>query len=414
MSGWLRCCVVLTVCCLGSCSVGRAVVGEHGGGFGLPTCDPAPECEPLEIAAPEGVPEDDGTVDFSQCESAATLCPGAATMPAGSTAARCTDLDAGWVRSFEAADALHELRCSGLRLSHKAASGAHPIARVELDVWDRAQIEVESDAPVTLELAGGRVARVALALRGPITLRIMDTEHLQDLRVTSDGTAQIELTRVRGASVAISAPQGSVWVRRSSLDRVRLAARRIDLESSYVSDAAFRAEWLHAVDATLLRVRSEVERSVLSACDVSMATFSACQAWTAVQGRLSDVQLAACAEEVSVYGSAVVRGQFEGDLLLDGATLSAVVLGLGEVGAITTWDTQLTSATFCADQQSLSLGGFSAVRCARCDRRPGVALQACLLEGSETQVESSESCEMLDMLAQCGEAQPERMRPPRL
>jgi hypothetical protein len=325
---------------------------------------------------------------------------------------QCATAAEGLERTFDDTSGLGQLACSALRLLNR---GEPRTARIELDAWKQAHLDIESVEPATLELVGGRIEHVSLALHGPITLRVLDSEQLSDLRVASDGAAQIELTRVRGAAVAIEAPQASLVVRRSSLDRLSVSVQRIELESSFVSDAAWRAEWLNAADVTLLRVRAEAERSVLSACDVSMARFSACRSWTSVQGHFTDVQLAACDEEISVYGSAMARAQLEGDLLLDGASLSAAVLGLGEVGAITSWDTQLTNITFCADQHSLNLGGSSSVRCGHCDlAQEPLTPDACIVAGSKARTESSESCVALDVPPLCAEPQPERMRPPRM
>lgn len=417
MNGWLRCCASLMWLSLGCSGVGRSVVGEQAR-FEEPLCDPPLPCAELAIAEPDSVPDSADPVDLTQCEPNGALCQVSATMPASGPTVRCatTAADHGPTeRTFSEVAELAQLTCTALRLRHVGASVEPTTARIALDVWRQAHLEVASDEPAALELTGGSLEHVSLVLHGPITLRVLDVEQLRDLRVMSDGAAQIELTRVRGASVSIEGPQAAVLVRRSSLERLRVNAQRVDLESSYVKDARWRAEWLNAADTTLLRVHAEVERSVLSACDATMARFAGCRSWTAVQGRFSDVQLSACDEEISLYGSTVERGQLEGNLLLDAASLGSLILGQGEVGTITSWDSQLQNVTFCADQHTLSLGGSSAVRCARCDLAPGpVTPDACYVPGAEALVESSESCGELEALSQCAEPQPERMRPPRM
>jgi hypothetical protein len=146
-----------------------------------------------------------------------------------------------------------------------------------------------------------------------------------------------------------------------------------------------------------------------------MTSFSDCRSWTAVQGVFADVQLFPCSEEAGVYGGAMQRAQLEGDLILDGAGLHDVVLGVGEVGSITTWDTQLTNISFCADQHSLTFGGAGGARCAHCDLTPEPAQpDACRLERADPRVDKSESCPKLASLPVCSDPPPQRMRPPRM
>ena len=414
MSARLICGFALAVLYLTCEGIGRSIVGEHYGRFEVPDCDPALPCEPLTIAEPENVPDSATPVDLRLCEPVGTLCDGSET-PSGSATVQCAAEASDLARTFQQSAELREIGCRALRIEHTRASGEPATVRIEPEAWRQAHLEVDSDEPASLELAGGLMEHVSLSLHGPVTLRVLDSDELRDLRVMADDArVQIELTRVRAGRVAIDAPESAVLLRRSTLDALGISAQRIDLESSYMSDAVLRARWLNAADATLLRVNAELERSVLSACDASMLRLSGCRSWTSVQGRFTDVQLAACSEEISIYGSALVGAQLEGNLLLDGASLAALVLGLGAVGSIATWDTTLDNVTFCADQHSLSFGGSSAVRCAHCEIAPEpVAPDACVVAGSEARVESSPSCDTLAAAPRCGEPQPERMRPPR-
>lgn len=415
MSARFGCHLALVLLCFACDGIGRSVVGEHYGRFDVPDCDPALPCEALTMFEPENVPDSAVAIDLRVCEPAGTLCQGSEA-PSGSATVRCaleaSDLD----RTFAQGAELREVGCSALRLSHTRASGEPALVRIEPEAWRQVHLEVETDEPATLELAGGLIEHVSLALHGPITLRVLDSNELRDLRVVAtDASVQIELTRVRAGRVAIDAPESAVLLRRSSVDAVAINAQRIDLESSYVSDAVFRGQWLNAADATLLRVNAELERSVLSACDATMLRLSGCRSFTSVQGHFTDVQLSACSEEIGVYGSTLINAQLEGSLLLDGASLESVVLGLGEVGPIAAWDTSFNNVTFCADQHSLSFGGSTAARCAHCDLAPEpVSPDACLVAGAEARVESSPSCDMLAAAPPCDAPQPARMRPPRM
>lgn len=415
MSARFGCHMALVLLCFACDGIGRSVVGEHYGRFDVPECDPALPCEPLTMVEPENVPDSASAIDLRVCEPAGTLCQSSKT-PSSAGRVQCALEASELERTFEESTELREVGCSALRLTHTRASGEPAVVRIEPEAWRQAHLEVETDEPATLELAGGLIEHVSLALRGPITLRVLDTDELRDLRVVAnDAPVQIELTRVRAGRVAIEAPESAVLLRRSSLDAVAISAQRIDLESSYVSDAVLRGEWLNAADATLLRVSSEIERSVLSACDATMLRLSGCRSFTSVQGHFTDVQLSACSEEISIYGSALINAQLEGSLLLDAASLGSVVLGLGEVGPIAAWDTSFNNVTFCADQHSLSFGGSSSARCAHCDLAPEpVSPDACLVSGSDARVESSPSCDMLAAPPRCGDPQPERMRPPRM
>lgn len=415
MSARFGCHLVLLLLCFACDGIGRSVVGEHYGRFEIPDCDPALPCEALTIVEPENVPDSASAIDLRVCEPAGTLCQ-SSEAPSSAGTVQCALEASDLERTFEESVELREVGCSALRLTHTRASGEPALVRIEPEAWRQVHLEVETDEPATLELAGGLIEHVSLALRGPVTLRVLDSDELRDLRVVaSDAPVQIELTRVRAGRVAIEAPESAVLLRRSTLDAVAISAQRIDLESSYVSDAVFRGGWLNAADATLLRVKAEVERSVLSACDATMLSLSDCRSFTSVQGHFTDVHLSACSEEVSVYGSALVYAQLEGNVLLDGASLGSAVLGLGDVGPISTWDTSFNNVTFCADQHSLSFGGSTAARCAHCDlAAEPVSPDACLVSGSEARVESSPSCDTLAAPPRCGDPQPERMRPPRM
>ncbi|HTU62572.1 MAG TPA: hypothetical protein VMF89_29125, partial [Polyangiales bacterium] len=249
--------------CFACDGIGRSVVGEHYGRFEVPDCDPPLPCEPLTIAEPENVPDGASPIDLRTCEPAGALCQGSET-----GTVQCALEASEAERTFEESAALREIGCSTLRLQHTRASGEPALVRIEPDFWRQVHLEVDSDEPATLEIAGGVIEHVSLALHGPITLRVLDTDELRDLHVIAhDAPVQIELTRVRAARVAIDASESAVLLRRSTLDAVWIGAQRIDLESSYVSDVVLRAQWLNAADATLRRVDAELERSVLSACD---------------------------------------------------------------------------------------------------------------------------------------------------
>jgi hypothetical protein len=389
--------------------VGRSVVGERAV-FVPEVCKRPVPCEPLTLLEPEAVPEAATPVDLTQCmQAGTTLCPASATTPAG----QCTAPAPALERTFQAAFELALLGCTAVHLVHAANEPA--LARIELQSWNQVHLDIESAEAVTLELVGGKIEHVSVALHGPITLRVVDGPSVRDLRVLGGSSAaQIELVRATVEALAIDGSQAQVLLRRSSLKHVRLAVQRINLESSFILNAAWQAQTLNASDASLQRVRSAATRSVLSSCDVEMTSFMGCQSLTAVQGMLTDVQMFSCAEEIGLYGATVSHSQLEGDLILDAASLGRVVLGLGDVGSVATWDTHLSNISFCADQQPLTFGGTTGVHCGHCNLTPEPAQPAaCRLQSAEPAVLSSSSCPELLQLPVCGDPLPERMRPPR-
>ncbi|HET8933566.1 MAG TPA: hypothetical protein VFN67_09010 [Polyangiales bacterium] len=400
-------------CVIAACSgVGRSVVGERAPAFDFDVCKEPLPCQPLEPNEPRALPAPALPVDLTQCtQASATLCASSATTPT----IQCSALASGLSRTFQGASDLGQLGCSAVTIGH-ADSSELTEGRIELQTWNQVHVEIASAVPATLELVGGQIEHVSLVLHGPITLRIVDVPRVNDLRVLAPNSAvNVELLRSIGGGVAIDAPQGALLLRRSSLDHVNITAQRLDFESSSVTDAAWQAAALNAVDATLHRIRSSAERSVISACDVTGIHLASCQSLTLVQGSITDAQILACAEETGIYGTAVVHAQLEGNMILDGASLGQVVLGLGEVGSISTWDTQLTDISICKDSQELTFGGASDGRCFHCNLTDSLAQPAaCRLEQAMPMLEGVASCPNLrGPMPFCGDPSPERMRPPR-
>lgn len=396
---------------LGCDGVGRAVVGEHWLGGARKICETPLPCASIPLEPPSGVPEGVEPVDLQTCTHVSpAFCPSGAVTGVGSCPDPSVNLQVS-VADAQSTGVLRELSCRSVRLAPDpdASSELH----VALRAWTDVRMEVASSEPLTLELAGGKLDHVSLSLRGPITLRLVDVSGGGDVRVIADnGRAHVELLRASLSSVVLSVPEGELLLRRSWLQGVAAQADRIDVESAYVRDAAWKTASLSATDATLVRLRSEARRSVLAACNVEMTSFLACQSLSTIDGSLTDVQLSACADEAAIYGSDVQRAQIEGDLILDRAGIYDSVLGVGEVGAITTWDSQLTNISFCADQQAIAVGGMTGAECVHCDVAPEpTEPDACLLDKGFLRATKS-SCPGLELPPECGDPQPNRMRPP--
>jgi hypothetical protein len=406
MSGRLIAALCLLMACDG---IGRSVVGELGV-LEVESCEKPVPCEPIIVDEPRDLPQPAAPVDVMLCGQAAAM---PCTTSGNTSVAQCAASALALSLRFQGALDLAHLACSAVQLVHAADDPSD--VRIDFQAWDHVHLDIESTQAVTLELAGGQIEQVSISLRGPINLRLLDSERVHDLRIQADSAAaQIELLRTKVASLSIDAPEAQVLLRRSDLEYVQLSARRLELESSSVSDASWSAATLNASDATLFRVRSEVERTVLSACDVNMGSFLSCQSLTAVSGTMTDVHLPACAEAIGIYGGAVVHSQLEGDLLLDAASLTTLALGVGEAGAIRTWDTHLYNISFCADQQPLTFAGASAAACVHCDVTPVPAQPAaCQLDDEGRRAEDTYGCTTLFVIPPCEPPAPERMRPPR-
>jgi hypothetical protein len=281
--------------------------------------------------------------------------------------------------------------------------------------WLNTDLSVHTDTRAVIDITGGRIEHVSLALSGPVTLRLTDVQSLSDLRVlATDGAAvQVELLRSEGAGLSVAGAETDVLLRRSRFSHVRLGVRRITLESSVVIDAVFEAQALQAADATLRRIESGAERTLLAGSLVAMARFSRCRSLTAVLGSFRALHIAPCAEEAALYGSGVEQAQLDGPIILDSAKLGRVVFGVSEAASITAWDSTVSDPTFCESRTALVAGGFGWLNCARCDlAAEPIEPSACVVKGARYQTVHSESCPSLELPEQCGAPQPERMRPP--
>jgi hypothetical protein len=349
-------------------------------------------------------------VDVSACaEALATDCVATSSAPGG-----CVGAVRPGLPSWSAAE-FTLLHCSSDRVLQRGAADGDTLTLHDVE-WSQSHLRVQATEPSVVELVGGRLDHVSLAVAGPVTLRLVDVQGLADLRVlvADDSAVRMEVVRSAGAGLTVSGSDAEVLVRRSRIDRVGLWVKRITLESSSVTDGIWEAQVLDAADSTLERIASAAERSVFAGCQVGMARFSRCQSLTAVLGYLHDVHVQACAEEVALYGANVQTAQIEGETILDSASLTGAIFGVGTIGPITAWDSTLTSPTFCDPGVAVALGSFAWVRCARCDlAAQSVTPDACFVDDAQYEISESESCPSLQQVRSCSMPEPVRMRPPR-
>jgi hypothetical protein len=406
------------VCCaltLLGCQVGREIVGEQrqAPSDRIPECSQVRRCGAFMPDAPNSVPDSATAIDLNACpltelpgcsHASAQNASGAACRPAG-------DVEPdrfGW-----SDDALGSRTCSALEVARDETVDSATLS-VRSVALRHVNLRLQSAAPATVELADSELEHVWFDLHGPITLRLIGDRTLQDVRVSADAAAQIELEGATASQLAIAAGGGEVALRRVELRDARIAAQTITLESAALDDAVLQGASLNATDSTLTLIAVEVQRTVLASSDVSKATFDACEAFTSVQGFLTEVHVAACAQTTRLNGTSVESSRLDGALVLDSAALARTELGQPDGAPLELWDTALRVVSFCGPGQKVALAGSTKITCPRCDLAPApVELQACTASGADLGFEEMSSCEELIEAPGCAPLDPVRMRPPR-
>jgi hypothetical protein len=406
--------IVWSVLNLFGCQVGREIVGEshHRRPELIAECAQVRVCGAFTPDAPDNAPAAPTAIDLSACpltelpgcsNASAQSAHGAACRPAGDLAPD----KFGWT-----ATALGSRTCSALEVVRDDAADASTLS-VRSIALRHVNVQLQSAAPATVELDDSELEHVWFDLHGPITLRLIGDRTLQDVRISADGAAQIEIEGLASSQLAIAADGGAVSLRRLEVHDARIAARSITLESVALDDAVLQGASLNATDSTLELIAAEVQRTLLASSDVSKGAFDACQAFTSVQGFLTEVHLAACAETTRLNGTSVESSRLDGALVLDSAALARTELGQPEGAPLELWDTALRVVSFCGPGQMVSIAGSTLVTCPRCDLAPQpVQLRACNASTADVGFEEISSCRELMNAPSCA-PDPQRMRPPR-
>jgi hypothetical protein len=428
MSGRLRCALVYLLLPLAGCRLGRAVVGERevesGGAelcsVGPPTCsnDPLP-APPLEA------PPRAAAVDLIACGAPPPPLDCSAAGPIEGATGPC-DAAPPIDDAQQGAQALAALSCGSVRIRDLGGEPVRGPLRVSAPQLENANVAIETVRPLSVELEAPLLSSVWFELRGPVTLRVLGNQLLDDLRISSAGAggARVELLDVKADALSVNGPPpgdgqppepfaGELAVERSVLQHARVHALELELESSELIDGELQLDRLRAADSTLVRVRASARDSQLSTCRLGDADFSDCQSFSALETISRNTRLSACEDAARLYGGRFGPGSLEGPLVLDHLALSDARIGLHAATPIAAWDSNLMRVRFCRGAQSISFGGSSSVGCSQCDTSMGpCALAVCVLTDAELDaIGGSRTAVEFSMPPSCVPPEPARMRP---
>jgi hypothetical protein len=388
-----------------ACSqVGREIVGQQRKMTGESECSQARRCGQLEVEAPEDLPEAAGPVDLSGCTFEPSCPIGSRACPSSKSSS--DELGLAW-----SSDQLASLTCSLARLAPGDDDGA--VLQADGSALRQLNLRVTSDDAASIELTRASLEHVSFELHGPVTLRLIDSVKLDDVRVTADGAAQIVIEGGHGDGLALAADSGSAIMRRVAFEHLRVQLAQLELESVQLRSAEIAAQRFDATDATLHHLAVQADRVLLAASTVSMSEFGACTAFSGIAGSFESTHVSACLEPHRIYGAMFNLSRIDGALALDRAGLTLTELGAADPGSADVWDSTLNRVTFCGDRQAFAFGGHSTVKCGHCDlAETPVEPEACLGKMAEFFLESTDSCAGFEGPPACAAGEPQRMRPP--
>jgi hypothetical protein len=405
---------------LGCDGVGRALVGETLDGSGELACD-RPRCEERSRPAPPRQADSEPLgVNDCQASSADPRCgPGADPDSLADGAAEDV-CGRSLVLDEESAAELRELDCARLWL-RRAPGAVDAVLRIEDVRWRSLTLMIETEAPLVLELTRAALSQLRVTLRGPVTLRVVDSQEVSELMLMTDhAAAALELrdSRVSRLRVGVSAAMrfaGTLDVQRSQVADVLAFARTASFESVLLEDARLLAdERLDFSDATGRRVVVAADQIVLNVSTFSEIEVERCGRLAAYQTWLSNFRVPACSDDSTrVYGGSMRRGSIEGPIVADRASFERTRFGVLDTTDLQLWDSELSNTAFCAGTDSVTLGGNTSSLCAFCREDDGslVPVRACRHPDAEPIL--LQTCQGLLDAPVC-EPAPQRMRPPLL
>lgn len=402
--------------------VGRALVESVPvGNTGDDPCIPM-ECRPIELASP--ISRGPKVPEFSKCNPREpALCdPASETMPGLSSAAagvcrRTLSLDDD---SFDA-EAFRALSCAKLRMMRTTPSpqsgGDAVVLRVEDANWSNLELDMETGAPLTLELVRPQLEQLKLRLRGPFTLRVIDTESVTSLAVATDSaSAAVELQKTDVKALELGDENaefaGTLSVARSTIAGANVRARDLQLETVSFGDAKVEVEHSSWVDVSSRRVELSGGTLLFSASRLTTTKISRCELLSVYRSTATGYAFPPCSGgPTRLFESTLNRGSLDGEIMIDGSRLDQVVFGLNEPTNLQMWDGNLARSNFCAGTDRVVLAGQGSALCALCRELDGspVPIDACLHE--DAKVTLMKCCGVFDVAATC-DPTPIRMRPP--
>lgn len=391
---------VALLCVMSACdSIGSELVYVRTLPPGLPElpCQPPPECEPETLIERPLVALP--SVDFGLCRR--LLDRGCDALDAGVSDAQLRDLDAGFDPSFEPTfddpqklpldecavpppyvEPLGEglpcgpaptLTCGELVVAG-TLNGVQR-SRVELNapVWIGVEVTLTSDHPLEVVLDRAWLHDVSITLRGPVTLRVINSGYVRGLRVRDvEGMSEgaVEFDGVVAADLRLGEPRlplDRVDVARSELKVSQVIASRVRLESVAMVRARVEAQVMVAIDLRAEDIQLGVDDALIASFDLLLANFTRCDELTLVDGQTLRAQFSPCTlRPARIFVTNVLRGSFDGDLETDRSAWTAVALGGKSNTNITAWSTALASVALCPGVDDLVLADGSTLGCASC------------------------------------------------
>lgn len=399
-----------------ACSqVGREIVGERAPHDGTPSCPMARQCGALEVEPPEGVPEPAVPVALSDCTFRPPVnCPASSAPISGAGVSACSDDASNAVEvALPWQGGLSSLSCGMARLTPPQDGDLGAALQAEGSVLRQVTLRIASSSAVSVELRHAYLVHVSFELRGPVSVRLIDSERMEDVRVIAGGPAQFAIEGGHATQLAIAAPSGSVIMRRATAKGMRALLARLEFESVQLEAGVLEAERFDAADSTLSQLEVHARRVLLSASTVDMSSFAECEAFSGIAGGFQSTLISACREPHRLYGATFNLSRIDGAMILDRASVSLTELGVTHAEPAEVWDSMLAGVSFCGDQQAYAFGGRSNISCARCDLADApVDLDVCIGEQAELSLEHCEACPSLDASTGCAGDRPRRMRPP--
>jgi hypothetical protein len=414
-----RVCWIAAAClALAGCDgVGRALVEAGGGGnFGDLTCEPI-ECRdilfaPLQFPAPQAPDLTRCTARSpALCEPASETEPGLDRDPPGACR-RTFSLDDD---TFDP-DALRTLSCTKARFV-RTQSGSDAVLRIEGANWAQLELDIETADPVTLELVSPQLTNLQMRVHGPVTLRVLDTQAVNDWMVATDSpAATVDLRDTQVKAVRFGDPQlpfaGKLSIARSTIAQASIDARDLALETVGLNDSRITAVHMEWVDVTSRRTKLSAGTAVISASRLSEMEIEQCELLSFHRSSLASYAIPSCTGgPTRLFESTLSRGSLQGAFDIDGSRIDETVFGMHDATDLLLWATSLSRVNFCAGTDHVVVAGQGSFLCATCRELDGtgVPIDACVHEENKTSF--LKSCGVLAVAPVC-EPTPLRMRPP--
>jgi hypothetical protein len=412
---WLIVIGVLMV--LGCDGVGRALVGEELAGVDDDLACQRPSCQeqPLPIAPRVRDSEPLGVALCAQRPDS-TLCDRADDPRTGAEEASQSPCGEPRLLDEDSGEALRRLDCVQLSLQRTAEAGAG-VLRISDARWRGLTLVIESEDAFVLELERAVLEQVRVTLRGPVTLRVIDSVEVAELMVTTDDRAaalEVRESRVRalwlgGADLPFA---GTLDAQRSTIAMLTAFVRAASFESVLLDDVRASAERLELSDVTGRRLLLAADQIIVNVSSLSELEIERCGRLGAYQTWLTSFRIPACRDDATrLYGGTMRRGAIEGSIVADRASFDRTRFGVRDATELQLWDASLENTSLCAGTGRVTIGGDTSALCVFCkeDDDSPVPVQACLHPESAPIL--LRACRALVEAPVC-EPAPQRMRPP--